>query len=115
MTAPASATSAALPRLPDPRTAVVTGAGGPAGIGPPRWRSCCLKVLATSTGRPSRSTAASTCTNPRVARPVAGWLTQSWPCSSVPAGNGTSRVTSTGDASNPSKDAFNARTATPAP
>ena len=33
MTAPASATSTALPRLPDPRTAVVTGAGGPAGIG----------------------------------------------------------------------------------
>jgi NAD(P)-dependent dehydrogenase (short-subunit alcohol dehydrogenase family) len=31
MTAPAPAT--ALPRLPDPRTAVVTGAGGPAGIG----------------------------------------------------------------------------------
>ena len=31
--APASATSTALPRLPDPRTAVVTGAGGPAGIG----------------------------------------------------------------------------------
>jgi hypothetical protein len=31
--APAPATSAVLSRLPDPRTAVVTGAGGPAGIG----------------------------------------------------------------------------------
>ena len=33
---------------------------------------------------------------------------QSLPCSSVPAGTGTSRVTSTGDASSPSKDAFSA-------
>jgi NAD(P)-dependent dehydrogenase (short-subunit alcohol dehydrogenase family) len=31
--APAPATSAVLSRLPDPRTAIVTGAGGPAGIG----------------------------------------------------------------------------------
>ena len=40
---------------------------------------------------------------------------QSWPWSSVPAGNGTSRVTSVGEASSPSKDAFNARTASPLP
>jgi len=31
--APATETSTAVPRLPDPRTAIVTGAGGPAGIG----------------------------------------------------------------------------------
>ncbi len=31
--APAAETSTVIRRLPDPRTAVVTGAGGPAGIG----------------------------------------------------------------------------------